>query len=105
MKEWRGRDPYLVTNASTGRVKVNTLALGKVLNLLVFRKVGFGSVRDVVVQRHDDLAGVLDARRANREKLGRNRPCAKFAIRLPTHVVDEDEVLTCHGSCTCAGAG
>ena len=64
----------LVTNSSSGRVEVNSLHLGEFLDQLVFLKVVFRLVLDVVVECADDLGRVVDLGRADGHEFCGDRP-------------------------------
>lgn len=66
-------DDDLVTNTSTSRVKVNTMLLGKSLNLLVLLLVGFRLVLHVVIKGKNGLSRVVELGTGEREKLGNDR--------------------------------
>lgn len=63
-------DDDLVTNTSTSRVKVNTVLLGKSLNLLVLLLVSFRLVLHVVIKGKNRLSRVVEPGAGEREKLG-----------------------------------
>jgi len=64
----------LMANSSASWVKVDSLLLGKLLNLLVLLEVRFTLILDIVVERHDDLLRVVDLASPNGHEFQGHRP-------------------------------
>lgn len=58
-----------------------------------------------MIQRHNNLAWILNTRGAEGEKFGRYRPGTGFRGQWDLCNVEKDAELTCHASCICAAAG
>lgn len=81
-------------DTATSGVEIDTLFRRQLLDIPVFPQIGFGVVLDVVVERHDDLAIIVDAGGADGEELLGDGP--GIVVRHAVVRLDRDVVAGAH---------